>query len=169
MKNLAGVPEADDDIRLELEKAIIPAVSVSLTRSEVPYTLIGKLGEFEFRRAWYYWIATGNVPLEVAKELYADPIGKKDIRVSGHCGCPPPEDPWLKYVTEDGYELIRESEREQWYAVFKDKADSYLQEKKLRFSSDRAAEGKASVDCYHIDTMEGLRLFADTLRKYRLV
>jgi hypothetical protein len=50
---------------------------------------------FIFCRAWYYWIVTGFVPLHVAEELYADPIGKKDVRVSGHCGCPAPKE-WIK-------------------------------------------------------------------------
>ena len=63
------------------------------SNSEVPYHIIGNLGngKFIFKRAWYYWIIKGNVPLKIAKKMYADPIGKIDVRVAGHCGCPPPE------------------------------------------------------------------------------
>ena len=103
MKNLAGVPMCDVYIRAELEAAGIPIVEVPLDNTEVPYRLIGQLGNFEFRRAWYYWIVSGRVPLEIAKELYANPIGKKDVRVTGHCGCPPPEDPWITYYDGKAY------------------------------------------------------------------
>lgn len=36
------------------------------------------------------------------------------------------------------------------------------------FAEDRAAAGQAFVECYHIDTEVGLRLFADTLRRHGL-
>lgn len=166
MKNLAGVPECDGYIQTELEKARITAVPCELTRSEVPYRLTGQLGQFHFWRAWYYWVATGLMPLEIAKELYADPIGKSDIRVAGHCACPPPEDPWLKYVADDGVELVRESERADFEKCFKKEGEvaKLMKERNFRFSADRVSEGKAYVDCYHIDSQEGLRLFADTIR-----
>ena len=171
MKNLAGVPECDDYIRVELEKARINIVPCELTRNKVPYRLTGQLGSFKFWRAWYYWVVNGLLPIEIAKELYADPIGKSDIRVDGHCGCPPPEDPWLKYVADDGVELVRESERADFERCFKKEGEvaKLMQEQNFRFSADRTTEGKAYVECYHIDTQEGLRLFADTLRNHNLI
>lgn len=60
-------------------------------RSEVPFHIIGKLGGFEFERDWYYWRVRGKVPKKIAKKMYKDQIGKEDIRVGGHCGCPPPK------------------------------------------------------------------------------
>jgi hypothetical protein len=169
MKNLAGIKECDVDIRRELEKARIPIVEIEPERTEVPYRLIGRLGGFEFRRAWYYWMVHGLVPIGVAKELYTDPIGVTDIRVAGHCACPPPENPWLKYIGEDGKELIPEEQRGEWERCFKAEAAEMMAKNNLRFSTDREQEGQAYVDSYHIDTQEGLRLFADTLRKYKLV
>jgi len=59
-------------------------------QSEVPYHIVGKYNQFIFERAWYYYVVNGNVPLEVAKELYSNPIGRIDIRVGGDCSCPPP-------------------------------------------------------------------------------
>jgi hypothetical protein len=47
--------------------------------------------DFLFDRRWYYWSVKGKVPLEVAQEMYANPIGRKDVRVAGHCGCPEPK------------------------------------------------------------------------------
>ena len=169
MKNLAGVPTCDQDIRIELATAGIPAVVTGKTRSEVPYTVTGHLGVFDFRRAWYYWCVSGPVPLEVAKELYADPAGEKDVRVVGHCGCPPPEAPWLTWRDEDGKELVPQNQYSEYCALFKDKADEFIKEQNIRFSDDPTRDGKAFVENYHIDTQEGLNLFAATLKKFKLV
>ena len=47
---------------------------------------------FSFYRNWYYYVVSGYVPMEAAIELYEHPIGKKDVRVEGHCGCPDPRE-----------------------------------------------------------------------------
>ena len=96
MINLAGDKDCDKQIRRELLRAKVDIVEVKQGNTEVPYTIIGRLYGFEFRRAWYYWVAKGPMPLKEAKELYAEPVGREDIRVAGHCGCPPPEPPWVK-------------------------------------------------------------------------
>lgn len=172
MKNLAGVPDCDDYIRMELKKARIPAIDGERVNHEVAYSVTGRLafpyhpfGAFSFRRAWYYWVAIGDMPVALAKELYADPIGKTDIRVSGNCGCPPPEEPFLTWKDADGYELVKESERPEFERCFKDKMLELMEKQKLRFSNDRSRDGKAYVDVYHIDTQEGLRLFADIIHR----
>ena len=124
--NMAGVTECDRWIEKELYEAKIPIRSgfenwnckkgvhsggiivVSQwesyqdkwnPKSEVPYHIIGNLGDgkFIFKRAWYYWMVRGNVPLKIAKKLYEDPIGRRDVRVAGHCGCPPPKG-WTKTI-----------------------------------------------------------------------
>ncbi|KKM02273.1 hypothetical protein LCGC14_1786030, partial [marine sediment metagenome] len=109
MRNLAGVEDCDVTIREELEKAGIDIYSIGEPgRSEVPYTLYGGLGgklldeegqafmdrhgvavdtikkfvSFTFERAWYYWVVSGYVPLNIAVEMYENPNGKKDIRVA---------------------------------------------------------------------------------------
>lgn len=105
MRNLAGDERCDASIRDELEAAGIEIVAGEPTNSEVAGCLTGKLGAFTFRRAWYYWVACGAVPLAIAEELYADPIGRKDVRVAGHCGCPPPAD-WADHFDTDGKQLL---------------------------------------------------------------
>lgn len=126
-KNLAGAAYADIVIEKELKEAGIEIIKGDRTRSEVPFTLTGKLGTFLFGRAWTYWIVACMMPLEAAKEMYENKIGAKSVRVAGHCGCPPPE----KYacIGKDNQKYIRS---------------------------------------YHIDTMPGLKLFAETTRKYGL-
>lgn len=75
------------------------------SKSEVPYHVIGNLGDgkFIFKRAWYYWMVKGNVPIKIANQLYKDPLGEKDVRVVGHCGCPPPKK-WAENI--DGKKCI---------------------------------------------------------------
>lgn len=92
MKNLKGVQNCDDHISEELTKAGIQKVPTERNNIEViPYSIKGQLSYFEFTRAWSYWVVKGKMPLKVAIEMYETEIGKKDIRVAGHCGCPHPE------------------------------------------------------------------------------
>lgn len=108
MENLAGETKADLHILKELNEAGIEVIEGKRTRSEVPYTLTGRLADWNFSRAWYYWMAHAEdgkgLSLEVAAELHKRkyPAIDKDqpktygqvIRVAGHCGCPPPKE-WL--------------------------------------------------------------------------
>lgn len=120
MINLAGDENCDKVIKNELILAKIELVKDVTSKGEVPYTIEGKLGEFRFKRYWYYWVVTGPMPIEIANELYKDPVGKQDIRAGGHCGCVPP--------------------------------------------NTQASNNDQIVNCYHIDSQVGLRLFADTIR-----
>lgn len=116
MINLAGCKESDEHIARELRRARIDAVSVPVY-GEPKATLAGKLGPFTFTRAWRYWVVEGPMPLAVARELYADPIGVDDVRVAGHCGCPPPEPPWVAYYDAAGERLSHDpdgKEAEGW-------------------------------------------------------
>jgi len=104
MKNLAGETKADLHILKELSEAGIEVVEGKRTRSEVPYTLTGRLADWNFSRAWYYWMAHAEdgkgLPLKVAKELHNREYSIKGerepktygevIRVDGDCGCPAP-------------------------------------------------------------------------------
>lgn len=108
MINLAGRKDCDKYIHQELTEAGIEIVEVPLGRSEVPYTLIGKLGKYTFSRARYYWLVNGPVPLFAAQEMYRHPVGRRDVRVEGHCGCPPPEE-WASRGGVQSYHIDSQS------------------------------------------------------------
>jgi hypothetical protein len=172
MDNLAGVQDCDLQIGRELNRARIPIVRFR-SAGEVPFSIAGKLGQFEFERAWRYWIARGKVPLKVAKELYEDPVGRTDIRVYGHAGRPSPER-WVRYFDRKGRELFSITDKEEICALA-EKSEMAAELKKrvlndpnMRFIKD-PTKGKAFIPFYHIDSEVGLRIFADTLKKYRLV
>lgn len=167
LKNLAGVKDADRVIETELKRARIPAVKVDLSNGEVPYTLEGKLGEFRFQRVWTYWVVHGPMPLPVALELYEDPVGKDDIRVAGHCGCPPPEKPWVTWRDQDGKKRIPLSE--------KTKIDEYVAKGFIKLEQlendrfvERPEDGWGFIESYHVDSEVGLRIFADAVQKVRM-
>lgn len=105
MRNLAGNMDCDAYIAVELRRSMIASTECELDRhSEVPSRLRGKLCGITFQRAWTYWIASGPVPLGIAWWFYNDPIGRTDIRVAGHCGCPAPEPPWTETI--DGASFV---------------------------------------------------------------
>jgi len=109
LENLAGKPDCDINILDELYKAGVLIVEHGTPlRNEVPAQLTGIAGDFEFWRAWYYWVVNGPVPLDVAKILYKHPRGIKDVRVAGHCGCPPPEE-WAKNGFVNNYHIDSQS------------------------------------------------------------
>lgn len=104
MKNLAGETQADLHILKELGEAGIEIVEGPKSQGEVQYTLTGKLGDWNFDRAWYYWMAcaqNGNgLPFAVATELHNKEYSiegeqesrkyGKVIRVGGCAGAPEP-------------------------------------------------------------------------------
>lgn len=162
-KNMAGKTCNEEVIEELTHAGIIPIYPVTVKHSEVKTSVVGVLGcwydpeeikvslnkssilqemdfleltkdlfRYIFSRAWTYWVCHGPVPLTVAKELYSTEIGKKSVRVTGNCTCPPPKDPWLN-----------------------------------PYDGPYGTEGSA-VYLYHIDTVEGLRLFVDKLKEYKL-
>lgn len=171
MKNLAVDKDCDGPIELELTRCGIEIVWNQPRDGEVPSSLRGALGKFSFRRAWYYWMVSGKVPLAMANELYGDPVGRTDIRVNGHCGCPAPGEPGGHIVWRDRETGKILMTRESWSEVksliesnprIAISTDGYL-------PSDDPTEGEGFIESYHIDTEVGLRIFADTLKKYKLV
>lgn len=167
VKNLAGVANCDEHIKYELERARIPSERAGRAFSEVPYTVIGKLDSpFTFTRLWTYYAVEGLVPIRVAEELYADPVGVTDIRVAGHCGCPPPVE-WAEWLTLDG-EWVLPSREEKLAGKI---ADLYAASAspQVIFSDDPESVGaKQFVTSYHIDSEVGLRVFVETLFKHEL-
>jgi len=87
LKNLAGNPEADLTIKVELELARIhPKLDLGIN-SEVPYSIGGELGPWTFSRAWYYWVAKAprlqGLPLEAAEILHHKPYPIQGVQ-TGH-------------------------------------------------------------------------------------
>lgn len=169
MKNLAGSKDADTELRYELSRAIIDVIPIDRSKYEVRASVGGKLGRWIFTRNWYYWVAAApkgeGIPIEVARELYADPVGKSDIRVGGHCGCPPPDEYGATYLDAEGRLLIAERERADFEHFF---ATGVLDPNVLEgsaFTADpKTDHHHATIDLYHIDSELGLRLFANVLR-----
>jgi hypothetical protein len=178
MQNLAGNNDADKFIKEELYLAGIPQVKIDLARSEVPYSIIGKLGKWTFRRAWYYWVASventkDGLVLAKAVALHETPHPTDDkkkilgnvIRSGGHCGCPSPAEYGASPIYNEEF----------------DKQLIALGYKKRRFESVNIEgwdlnngeirklneEGKIKVDfyveCYHIDDQVGLTEFAKAI------
>lgn len=172
MINLAGQPpeRVDFECRRELYRARIHVEDTARSPGEVCAAVRGRIGDIVLTRAWRYWVAEGPVPLVIARALYDDPIGREDVRVAGHCGCPPPEFPWIQHRDADGKKL-RPLTSEATDTRFRDDANGLLAKisaeimATTRWVADPEAEAARSfVDAYHIDTEAGLRLFADVLR-----
>ncbi|MGK3981201.1 hypothetical protein WMF38_56920 [Sorangium sp. So ce118] len=171
MRNLAGVAEADTWIRGELDEAGVQRVTAEKPLGgEVPATVYGKLGPFTFRRAWYYWVVDGNVPLSVAEEMYAHPVGRRDVRVAGHCGCPPPAE-WAHHIDAAGVVVIedpdgsQELDAEEFLEMYPELREAFAERFVRRLTE---VETKAVVDNYHIDSQAGLNFFAETIRRHDL-
>jgi hypothetical protein len=159
MENLARSRNCNEDerervnaiINQELLSAGIEIISEN-GAGEVPYNIIGKLGPYEFRRAWYYWMVSGLVPYDAAVEMYENEYGKKDVRCAGHCGCPHPKDQSLP-KREDLHRLGLEG---LTYGEL------------YQMCNDGIIKAPRFVRGYHIDSQIGLKLFVDTIKKYNL-
>ena len=162
MQNLAGNKECDQVIERELKRAKINVVNGVRSSREVPASITGELKGFTFERAWYYWVVRGKLPLNVAQRLYQDPVGKEDIRVDGHCGCPAPEGGYIRWYDAEGNWLLPLTDKQQVEDL---KAKGYLSEeyKDCLFVEDPSAVGNGFVQSYHIDSEVGLRIFADAV------
>ena len=168
MRNLAGDPQATEICTSELTRCRIPIVPADNV-GEAPTTVMGRFGDkYTFRRAWYYWVVTGKVPLAVAQQLYAHPVAKA-IRVAGHCGCPAPEDPWLVYYDGTGRQVLDIKEQAQFEKLAADGSSETAQRVgkeglvEYRFEADRTPFA-AYVENYHIDSELGLYVFVEHLK-----
>lgn len=173
MENLAGRSNATEVIQRELARCgIEPFIDPDYRHPEVHTNTLGRLktehGEYRFHRNWHYWVVNGPVPLEIAKRMYAHPVGRNDIRVDGHCGWPPPEAPWVTWHLPDGREVIpfnQKAEFEKFMAqddfMGRSMREAYA---KYEFHDDPASIGATpTIDCYHIDSELGLYLFVQFL------
>lgn len=168
MINLAGAKDCDEQISEELKIAKIELVHGPRSTGEVASTITGKMGAFTFYRAWYYWVAKGPLPLAAARELYANPDAQKTVRVAGHCGCPPPEAPWITWRDAEGNEIIHMKEKAQIDDFIKKGHIKPEQMEKRRYS-EQPDTFNGFVDSYHIDSQLGLCLYADKIREVSAV
>jgi hypothetical protein len=134
----------------------------------------GLLGELTVRKAglrWYY-IIEGRVPLALAEKMYEDPVGRHDIRVAGHCGCPPPAE-WATWYAPSGRKIVGLDQQDECRR-FLASSSQYMKElaqrllNDLDFAEDPSAVPGAEgfVESYHIDSEVGLRVFADYHRAF---
>lgn len=164
------INDVDRRVVRELERCGIPVMAVDEGGVEVPYRHIGKLDDFTFRRAWSYWMVHGPVPLPVAEELYKNRIGKTDVRVAGHCGCPAPEYPWVDYFSADGrriYKTKPSAEEQNREEAALDKHYPDWRDESVYLADPAAEAVRAFVMNYHIDTELGLYIFVAALRNHR--
>jgi hypothetical protein len=171
MKNLAGVKTADEKIRQELIKAGAEIIEVpSDGFHEVPYTIMGKVGNWTLWRAWYYWVATPTertmgLPLPAAKvmhekaypsEMFDDEtyeIYGDAIRVAGHCGCPPPEEWAMLDIKVLKPQMEKLGITDSTYGNL------------AKLLNEGVLKGERYIDCYHIDSQEGLNEFVRTIKQ----
>jgi hypothetical protein len=163
VRNLAGSKEADAWCASELTAAKIEIVMLpEPQRDEVSTCVTGKIGDVTLTRAWYYWRAHGRVPAEVARRLYDHLIGRKDVRVNGHCGCPAPGEPGgrFEWFNADGRKVAIDPDgsEEASYAHYVAKGVLAASDAPLFAKSTDGLTGY--ITSYHIDSAEGLELFA---------
>lgn len=181
MENLAGVKRANYPIGRELRKAGIEVVKGPRSKSEVPYSFTGKLGPWNLERAWYYWSANSaegeGLPLEIATALHNQKyhiVGEDQpetygqvIRVAGHCACPSPDE-WACHYDAQGLQLLvdpKGKREKEWASMVKGIPSLEEQSKKYRFvPSLEGVVDKSVIECYHIDTQEGLNEFARVVK-----
>lgn len=165
MKNLAGNPLAPAYAARELQLAGIE-IEPAETVGEVPANLRGRLGDFTFERAWYYWRVSGPMSLQVAQDLFdSNEEVRKSVRACGHCGRLRPGEPGARatYLTADGEPVVNDPDGSQ-EARFREWSEKYDLPMQV-FSRDPIADGcKAFIDGYDVDTQEGLNILAQTIR-----
>jgi len=187
MKNLAGVKEADEYIQEELILAGIPLIRGKENDGMVPYSITGKLGNWTFERARYYWMASApkkkGLPLEVAVQLYERQypvVGKNQpdnygqvVRVEGNADGPHPNaradhydiEGNLLIIDPDGKLKLEQDRLFEKHPEFLSKPGfQELKTAKYIFSLEGIVS-HSYVNGYHIDNQIGLNEFARVLRE----
>lgn len=164
-----SMSDLNNQARTALKAAGIPVVELDpFPGDRVGYT--GKLGPFTFTRSHsYYWIVKGPVPIDVANELYADYIGKKDVRSGGHCGCPSPSEYGQSLTAQNGKHVLAQKDVDEFRSfMLKGVIPTNALDRYVLPDTPEAVGAAYFVDLYHIDSQEGLELFADTIKKHKL-
>ena len=147
----------DQAVRKELMDANIPVLTLpKYIDIEVKTHHIGILNGFIFYRAWRYWICEGDMPLDLAKELYAT---HKDlmIRVHGHAANPEPTFQTSYNPTHDAMVRSMMDKMQAQGIATKDIIQAVNQ-----LPPDN--ENPRFVRAYHIDTCDGLEALAEFIR-----
>ncbi len=172
MRNLAGVKEADKYILEESFLAGIEIIRVEKSEGEVPYSITGKLGDWTFNRAWYYWVASASekkgLPLKIATELHEKVYPKvggnhpktygQVVRVEGHCKYPHPKE-WAKHYDSLDRLLVHDPKGKEEKLLRHILERGIISEEEIQgyhfVSTLKELKGKAVksvIDFYHIDT-----------------
>lgn len=177
MKNLAGVENADESILEELYLANINPIKVDRSSGEVPYSYIGKIGNWTFKRAWYYWMVSvdDNVEglrLDIALELHNKKHPAKNhnlgevIRSGGHCGAPSPDEYGAQPIYND--ELYEKLKLLGYYSTMHPSLHVEYVPITVGEVSKLCNEGKLIidryVDSYHVDDQIGLNELVKVLK-----
>jgi len=122
MINLAGNKDCDIEIKKELTEAGVYFEEHEFLRKnagEVKSAILAYLNGWVFKRAWYYWVVSSDQNLllfENADKLH-EKFGK-EVRVSGHCGCPSPRE-WYNNDWNLGVNLYHVDSQEGLNALVK--------------------------------------------------
>lgn len=176
MKNLAGVKDADNYIREELYLAGIPTVN-KISEGEVPFTIIGKIGDWTFRRAWYYWVVSADelgLPLNTALELHnmkhPNPSVKimgNVVRSGGHCGCPSPDEYGAQPHYDEKLEeqLLTLGYKKEYFELIKKEYIPITVGEISKLCNEGKLTVERYVDCYHVDDQIGLNEIAKIIKQ----
>lgn len=159
-----------ETVRLELVAAGVTPVECELDmrHNEVPSTYTGKIGHFTFRRLWYYYSVRGPFIVDVAQEYWENnQLWKKDVRADGHCGCPPPNE-WCRWWVEGNKTILPVKEKQSYKNLMKEEKDGFFKHHyDYTIFSDTPQEVEGCfgvVDCFHVDSQEGLNLLASVIK-----
>ena len=171
MINLAGHRDADYYIREELTNCGIEIVEMPKSKGEVGYTLTGKLGQFTFRRAWYYWCVEGPHAVHLAKVLNEHPAARKDVRAVGDCSCPKIEGDYvITRINPETGQMVMEAEKfakemAQAERMFSDMPDTMARFKAKWMGDAHPELFPGFVMSYHVDSELGLYLLAESIKQ----
>jgi len=143
-----------------------------------PVSVTGRLGKYTFVRAGYYWTISGPVPLTLARKMYNESgdVGRYDIHAEVFDSSRPPDDyikviNWSEFYQILGFDPSKGSEALDNIVEENDAALRIL--RPPQFPGDLLRFGhKKVLGCiavYHIDSQEGLNLFANIIRNAGLV
>lgn len=147
---------------------IIPSLAKSY-HPETHFRMSAKLHGWEIMRAWTYWVVrcekrVDEIAIKDATALFEE--HGREMRVDGHCGCPRPEKPWLKYHARvdvihlaDGKVLTLDGKFLKYLPAGSD--THWIPEFELLNKVYFGESG--GMDHYHIDTQDAFTAFCKYL------